>query len=304
MEAEAENEEFRSYESIKRFYINHLQRHLKDVPLDKITTDMLTKIRANMKHKDGTSFAKKTKLAVLQHVNPVYVWFNGYSNISVKSPARIPKNTMKKLGNERDVVVKDIAPLFKAMANYTYTVWGKEYTDPYRSIFIWLMHGRRVNEVLTLDWENVNLKNGTYTITAKNNKAKIKMTYKLTSYQLETLPKPKKKGLVFPPRKGSKNKDGTERIIGADVLWTHWKKVRPVVEDFTLNDKEVDYTELHIHDLRHLIATEMLNKYYIVDEISGAVLGHTRAGITPRYAKMLIESVDEAIMKVLDGVLA
>ncbi|WP_415405716.1 tyrosine-type recombinase/integrase [Sulfurovum sp. CS9] len=256
-----------------------------------------------MKHPDGTPFAKKTKLSVLQHVNPVYAWFNEYSNLSAKSPAKIPKGAIKKLGNERDVEVKDIAPLFNAMANYTYTVWGVEKSEPFRSIFIWLMHGRRVNEVLSLDWENVNLEDGTYTITAANNKTKIDMTYKLTPCQVNALPTQKKKGLVFPPKKGRKDDDGNPRQIGADVLWNHWKRVRKAVGVWTLNKKEATPDDLHIHDIRHLIATEMLNKHKIVDEISGAVLGHTRPGITARYAKMLTESIDEAIMQVLDGVL-
>jgi integrase len=293
--AEAESETFRSYDSIERFYINHLTA-LADMDLDQISKDTLNKIRANMKHPDGTPFAKKTKLAVLQHVNPVYTWFNDYSNQSAKSPAKIPKGAIKKLGNNRRVKVDDIAPLFNAMYNYTYKVWGKEYHDPYRSIFIWLMHGRRVNEVLSLDWENVNLKAGTYTIIAENNKAKVDMTYKLTPYQVAALPEKKKSGLVFPSRK-------TKTKIGTDVLWTHWKRVRVAVGEWTLNNKEATSEDLHIHDIRHLIATEMLNKHKIVDEISGAVLGHTRPGITARYAEMLTESVDEAIMKVLDGVL-
>lgn len=294
--AEAEGDEFRSYNAAKRFYANHLTS-LADKPLDKISTDMLNHLRANMKHPDSTPYAKKTKLSLLLYVSPAYTWFNDYSNLSAKSPAKIPKGAMKKLGNERRVSVPDIAPLFNAMANYTYKVWGVEKSEPFRGIFIWLLHGRRVNEVLSLKWEDINLKAGTYTVTAANNKAKIDMTYKLTPYQLNTLPEQKKSGLVFHAQK-DKNKQ-----VGPDVLWKHWKNVREAVGTWTLNRQEVDHNELHIHDIRHLIATEMLNKYDIVDEISGAVLGHTRSGITARYAEILIESVDEAIMKVLGGVL-
>lgn len=298
--AEAEGEEFRTYNYSKSFYENHLTS-LADKPLDKISTDMLNHLRAGMKHKvgpkKGQPLAKKTKLSVLLYVSPAYTWFNDYSNLTVKNPARIPKGAIKKLGNERKVQVEDIKPLFQAMANYTFTVFGKEHTDPYRSIFIWLMHGRRVNEVLSLDWKDVNLKNGTYTITAANNKAKIDMTYKLTPYQLETLKEPKRKGLVFPPRKGG------AKPIGPDVLWTHFKRVRESMGEWTLNNKTVGPEEFHIHDIRHLIATEMLNKYYVVDEISGAALGHTRSGITARYAEIMMHSVNDAVMKVLDGVL-
>ena len=296
-EAEAENEEFRTYQQVKDFYTNHLKAHLEDMYLDHISSDTLNSIRANMRHKDGTPYSKRTKLAVLQQVNPVYTWFNEYSNLSVKTPAKIKKGTLKKLGNQRMVRVDDISPLFNAMANYSYKPYAIEKSEPFRGIFIWLLHGRRVNEVLSLRWEDINLDNGTYTITAKNNKAGISMTYKLTPYQIRSLPEQKKKDLVF-PSVTDKNKEMVQVTLA-----NHWKKVRKVVGNWTLNNKKATPTELHIHDLRHLIATEMLNKHSIVDEISGAVLGHTRSGITATYAEMLTQSVDDAIMKVLDGVI-
>ena len=296
-EAEAENEEFRTYQQVKDFYKNHLKSHLEDMYLDHISTDTLNKIRANMRHKDGTPYSKRTKLAVLQQVNPVYSWFNEYSNLSVKTPAKIKKGTLKKLGNQREVRVDDIAPLFKAMANYSYKPYAIERSEPFRGIFIWLMHGRRVNEVLSLRWEDINLDNGTYTIAAQNNKAGVSMTYKLTPYQITVLPEQKKKGLVFP----SVTNNNRKMVQG--TLANHWKKVRKVVGNWTLNNKIATPSELHIHDLRHLIATEMLNKHNIVDEISGAVLGHTRSGITSTYAEMLTDSVYDATMKVLDGVI-
>ncbi len=293
IEAEAENEVFKTYQQVKDFYKNHLEEHLGLTPLDQISTDSLNRIRANMKHKDGTPYSKRTKLAVLQQVNPVYSWFNDYSNLTVKSPAKIKRNALKKLGNERKVKVDDISPLFNAMYHYK--------KEPFRRIFVWLLHGRRLGEVLSLRWENINLeesgdKDSTYTITAENNKAGTDMVYILTRYQLETLPKPKKKGLVFPSIT-----DKTTEMVQPTIA-NHWFKVRKTVGLWKLNDKKVLHSALHIHDIRHLIATEMLNEHNIVDEISGAVLGHTRSGVTARYAEMLTSSVNEAILKVLDGV--
>jgi len=298
-EAEADNEEFRTYQQVKDFYKNHLQSHLEDVQLDHISSDMLNTIRANMKHKDGTPYSKRTKLSVLQQVNPVYTWFNDYSNLLVKTPAKIKKGTLKKLGNKRFIKVDDISPLFTAMANYTYKLYANspERSEPFRSIFVWLLHGRRVNEVLSLQWEDINLDNNTYTIAANNNKAGISMMYILTPYQRNVLPEPKKKGLVFPSVR-----DKSKQMVQI-TLRNHWIKVRKNVGKWTLNSKAATPSDLHIHDIRHLIATEMLNKHHIVDEISGAVLGHTRSGITSTYAEMLTESVDDAIMKVLDGVI-
>ncbi len=283
MEAEANGGDFKTYNQSLGFYDNYL-KVLEPMPLDQITSDTLNTIRANMKHKNGTPFSARTKLAVLQQVNPVYNWFNEYSKLTVKSPARIKKSAVRNL-NTREVKVDDISPLFNAMYNYP--------TLKYRHIFIWLMHGRRVSEVLNLRWENINLKRGTYTITAQYNKAGIDMTYKLTSYQLDTLQNPKRKGVVFPAG------DGVSPLQNV-TLRLHWLKVRKKVGSWTLNGKEGE--ELHTHDIRHLLASEMLNKYGVVDEISGAALGHTRKGITGRYAEILSESVHNATVQVLDGV--
>ena len=300
VDAIAEGDEFRSYKSAKAFYNNHLTI-LADIPINEVTRDMINSIRANMKHevgkKKGEPFSKKTKLSVLQQISPVYTWFNDYSNLQVKNPAKLKRGTIKKLGNERHVKMNDISPLFTAMYNYTFTVFGVEHTNPYREVFIWLAHGRRLNEVLTLDWENINLKDGTYTITAAFNKTKKDQIYKLTKYQMDTLRTPMKKGYVFPARK-----DYTKKIEST-VIWDHWMRVRKVVDTWTLNGKEVDSSYLHMHDLRHLIATELLNKYGVLDEISGAVLGHTRSGITGRYAEIMAESVHDSIERLLDGVL-
>ena len=302
-EAEAENETFRTYDQVKAFYDNHLKAYLEHLLLDQISPDTLNTIRANMKHEDGTPYSKRTKLSVLQQVNPVYTWFNEYSNLSVKTPAKIKKGTLKKLNNKRIVNVTDIKPLFVAMANYTYkkypnSKYSPELSEPFKNIFVWLLHGRRVNEVLSLRWEHINLDNGTYTIKAENNKAGIDMTYKLTPYQIDVLPEAKKEGLVYPSLR-DKNKQMVQVTLS-----NHWHKVRKAVGTWELNNRHnTPSSELHIHDIRHLIATEMLNKYHIVDEISGAVLGHTRSGVTSVYAQMLAESVDNAIMKVLDGVL-
>jgi len=52
---------------------------------------------------------------------------------------------------------------------------------------MFLMHGRRFNEVVTLKWEDIDFTNSTYTIKALNNKARVDMTYHLSNRLKEVL---------------------------------------------------------------------------------------------------------------------
>jgi len=122
------------------------------------------------------------------------------------------------------------------------------------------------------------------------------MTYILTPYLLKTLEAKKKSGYVFSAINDPK------KPMNPGTLNTHWYKVREALGDWTLNNREVTYEEFHIHDIRHLIGGALINAG-TVDEITGAVLGHTRSNITSRYAEILAETSNKAILEVLDNVL-
>lgn len=144
------------------------------------------------------------------------------------------------------------------------------------------MHGRRFGEVASLDYEDINFKEGTYTIRAINNKAKVDMTYVLTKWQQETLPENiPESGLVF-----SSMNSSTKQLNSGTVTSNHWN----------LN--------CSLHDTRHIIGNTLVSKGVSI-EIIGRILGHKpkKNIITNRYSKVSSESANEALIAMLETVL-
>lgn len=57
----------------------------------------------------------------------------------------------------------------------------------YKDIFLFLLHGRRRNEVLSLSWDMVDLEQRLYYIPAQINKARKNMSHKMTDILYDRL---------------------------------------------------------------------------------------------------------------------
>lgn len=263
---------------------------INEKKLDKITKADLTAIMANMNKKDGSPLAIRTKRTVFQVVNPVYTWLNDETDFKVDSPAHIKK--LKKPDNERgcpfDVEEEegDIEKLklqFRKLYYYALDRTGNRSHDQFRGVYIWLMHGRRLNEVLSLKWEHIDLDKKTYKIVMASNKARKDMEYILTDYQLEAIGKPKKKGWVFPAI----------------------NDIKKALSKETMRNHDIGLFEggMHKHDLRHCIGGYLINKGTLKEVIS-VILGHTQnKSITDRYAQVRKQTANRAILSMLDDLL-
>lgn len=248
---------------------------LYDMKLDEIKRVHLEQIMAAMKNDEGVPLAIRTKRKVYQTVNPVYSHILATTDHIIKTPASM--KGLGKVNNERNISlsVKETKALFTELAHYDHSI--------VQGVFMFLMHGRRLNEVLTLDWKDVNFKAGTYTIRAENNKARIDMTYSITERLQVVLDNfyQQKSGFVFPAI------NDESKPLSSGTIRNHWK------------------SELHLHDLRHLIGGHLVNMG-ISYEIIGAILGHTptTGNITSRYSKVKANTVSEVITSMLDELIA
>jgi integrase len=135
--------------------------------------------------------------------------------------------------------------------------------------------------VLSLQWQHINFKAGTYEIVAENNKSRRNKVYPLTSLQIEALPKPHQSfGLVF------KGKNGN-RINGSSFSKRHWKRVT----------ERAGIMGMRLHDLRHLFGYLAVNVLNLPLEAVAEVLGHTSTQITARYANVGLQTVKSATDK-------
>ncbi len=171
----------------------------------------------------------------------------------------------------------------------------KEFEEPiYRDIFFFLLHGRRLNEVLSLEWDMIDLDRMTYLIPAKINKAKRNMEYKMSAklfdrlsvyYQKACIEQKTliPKGYIFlNPKTGKKFVD----------LRKAWKRL--------LATQNLPHTR--IHDIRHLIGTYSINHLEIPVEKVSHTLGHTNIEITQKYISVNPETAKEVFVKIIDSI--
>lgn len=145
-----------------------------------------------------------------------------------------------------------------------------------RTIFIWLLHGRRKGEVLNIKWEDIDFEKNIYTIDSSISKIKKTLQFSLTDTLITSLKDYgiKSSGLVF----GSNQNEN--KIISKTGMDYHWKNIR----------FDTGLKNLNMHDLRHIVGGYGINNGFTLE-----VVGKTTANITQRYSKVQRETVKTVI---------
>lgn len=275
----------RNYDSFYNVWIRDTD--LGSKPLSSITKDDCIAII----DKVAEQRALRTATTVIEILRPMFDWYFEKYEIDRRNPT--PSKRDYKLEGEHDnkrvvdVTLAQVRKLYQVIDNYS---------DPlFRNVFIWLRTGRRRGEVVTMQMENIDTIDKSFTVLAKHNKAKVKMEYKLRP-ELEAAIRedysPKDYLFESPVHKG--------QPIHVDSINKHWNVIKGKVGGtFKLNGKRVDFTELHLHDLRHIIAGVMKSAE-IPEEVRGKVLGHKRKGITERYGLEYNDDIDRAYQLFVD----
>lgn len=135
-------------------------------------------------------------------------------------------------------------------------------------VFLYLLStGARLNEVLSMQWEQVDMAQQVWKVPAVNSKSKKLRVVSLNDTALSVLEElePKASGWVFVQPNG-------ERIKAVQRVW---ERVRA----------EAGVPFLRIHDLRHLYASFLINAGHTLYEVQNA-LGHSSPNVTQRYAHL------------------
>lgn len=138
--------------------------------------------------------------------------------------------------------------------------------------------GCRRGELLSLDWQNVDLDGRMLRVTSANSKTGKQRYVPLNDEALKVLKqqKPAASGLVFPSRTGSSI--------------THFKR------SFATLMKAAKIEDFHYHDCRHHFATRLAMASVDLFTV-GKLLGHSGAEITERYAHLSSEHLAKAVRK-------
>ncbi len=148
----------------------------------------------------------------------------------------------------------------------------------YRGIMLFLYFGRRLNEALTMTWQNILFEQNIYVVDAIYAKNRRRTEYPISEalsrffgeYGIQS------RGFVFPGKK-------TEHITES-TFRRHWKKVI----------KRAGIENMRIHDTRHVLGNTMVNRGESLENI-GKVLGHSSVTVTRRYAKTSLQTADRLL---------
>ncbi|MDR2904748.1 MAG: site-specific integrase [Helicobacteraceae bacterium] len=169
-----------------------------------------------------------------------------------------------------------------------------EFPDPkMRAFWLFLAHGRRLNEVKSIRWADIQ-PNGYYFIPALINKAKKDMEFSASPFLMDFLTAIKPKcarasDLVFPsPVTGLKLSSVSRSWNKLLTLWSQ-----------NLGVRFDDLPKMRIHDLRHLIGDYAINELHLPIEKVSHALGHSSIAITEKYVHKRAESSKEVIGAIL-----
>jgi integrase len=155
----------------------------------------------------------------------------------------------------------------------------KNYSEPLiKGIFSFLLDGRRLGEVLLLEWSSIDFENEVYTVQSFTTKNRKTAQYGLrddTAIILQELVMESK--YIFHARSDK------DKPISPDTFRWHWKKI--------LNELDI---KMRIHDIRHLIGGVLVNSGATLEEIA-AVLGHSSTNVTKRYSNVKKETASKAV---------
>ncbi|ANE34696.1 site-specific recombinase, phage integrase family [Campylobacter hyointestinalis subsp. lawsonii CCUG 27631] len=163
--------------------------------------------------------------------------------------------------------------------------------NPTADIFFFLLHGRRKNEVLSLKWSDLNLKNRTYKIPCHINKAKRDMFYTMSDELYNRLYKRyiKAKKLNLLNTYVFLNPDTNNKFVDLRRSWNTLLKSN-------------NLPKIRLHDIRHLIATYSINYLNLPVEQVSFALGHTNITTTQKYITTNIKKSKETIENILNSV--
>ncbi len=254
--------------NIRSFFKLHTSDTLKRKAVKDITQQDMQKILNEMIKK---GYSGRYCKALKDHFWPV---FDTLQKIKVIDNNPLSNMQWPKYDNMRSVYLTD--EQIKQFAEFI----GNIYEDNYRIIMKFLLRGRRLGEVLKLEWRDIDFTAKQYTIRPETHKIRKTARYTLDDELLEELQsyqtKETAEGLVFKSSKtGGKLSGIPERI---------WYRLR----------EEIGAPELHIHDIRHILGVTLINNDVPLEVIS-KTLGHTQITTTQRYSRMKEEMAAKGV---------
>lgn len=247
----------------KNRYKNHIKSFIGDMDIEDIKFKHCQEIVNNViKVKELSPKTAKNVNAVVQTIFN-YAIKNEYTEKNPANYVIIPK-----FDNKYNITLKtkEIKSLVDSVLSFENPI--------YRLIFIFALHGRRKNEILKMQWYQVDLALKNYSIPAQKNKSRKHDVHEMT---------PLLYGELVHYYKSQIEEKG--KLLSKDYLFVnpdtnlYFKDIR---RPFKRLRELAGIDNMRFHDFRHILGTESIRKKIPIEHISQA-LGHSSIEVTQRY---------------------
>ncbi|MEA1917411.1 MAG: site-specific integrase [Campylobacterota bacterium] len=253
------------YKSSFSFFNKYVSIELQNQKLTKVSSSDLQKIINKMINE-----GKKGSYVVMvkEIFSPLYKKAIEYGQVekNITDYLKFPKYDNTRYFSLTDEQIK---ALIKEIMNIP--------DNKYRVMFMFLIRGRRSNEVRSLSWEDIDFGNKLYTVRDHNNKIRQNQSFMLDDELIEHLQLiPREKGLIFKSPVTNKKLYSIPKRL--------WERIK----------NSVGLPDMRIHDFRHLLGFTLVNNNVPLESIQRA-LGHTKITTTQRYSNQKELMAKEAV---------
>jgi len=240
----------------KSYYNTYIKKMFGSKMIKDVKPAMFTAFNRTINH-----LATRTQKMAYELLMPIF-------NLAIEDEI-IYSSPIKKNHVPKRKAIEEKKSITRAEEKYraVYKAINKVYADdPHnRAIFLFGFHGRRRNEVLTLQWEDINFDNDSYIIRKKVSKVNADMTFRLPDDVRNAL-------LEF--------RDTSGNIFKVNSIVHLYKNIR--------NEPNVP-KEFTFHWMRNLSVSALSAMGVEVTHLS-AMLGHTDSGTIRKYLSLQREA--------------
>ena len=145
----------------------------------------------------------------------------------------------------------------------------------YKDIFVFLLHGRRVSEVLDLKWEYLDMTQKIMYLPSSHNKSRKNLSFMLTDRLIE---------LLNVHLKDAIERQGTPFVTGHVFLNPlTLKRYANITKPWKRLLKRFELPHMKLHGIRHLVGTYLINELQLPIQEVSVMLGHSDIKVTQRY---------------------
>jgi integrase len=259
----------RSGKVIKRMFEREFLPSLRNTPVSSISRNNISKV-TNRIHERGAGYAANEALG---HVKTFFRWIVSEGYLQGDPTSVMQKPFKGEVDRTRVLNTKELKFLWQEFNALN----CQPIADTLKLL---LLLGQRRNEVARMQWKDLDLETGTWSLPREATKNKQPHIVPLSDLVLKII-KGQKRQTIEDKKTGKKIPCPFVFSTTGKTPVSGWSKAKNTINE-SLAEKEIVLEDWRLHDLRRTVSTNLGDMGYHNEDI-GMLLNHTSRGITAVY---------------------